>query len=84
MYYDHNFYEDLDSTMMQGIRLVANTAYTFAKTLFVTVILLAYYACMTPIRIYEYIKEEQYLARKAETDEQIRFNLWKEDANQIK
>lgn len=84
MYYDYDFYADLDSTMMQGIRLVVNTAYTFAKTLFVTVILLAYYVLITPIRIYEYFKEEQYLARKAEMDEQIRFNLWKEDANHIK
>lgn len=84
MRYDYDFYKDLDSTMMQGFRLTLNTAYTFAKTLLVTAILLAYYVCMTPIRIYEYFKEESYLSKKAETDEQIRFNLWKEDANHIK
>ena len=84
MRYDYDFYKDLDSTMMQGFRLTLNTAYTFAKTLLVTAILLAYYVCMTPIRIYEHFKEESYLAKKAETDEQIRFDLWKEDVNHIK
>lgn len=84
MYYDYDFYDDLDSTMMLAIRKVACNAFEFAKILAIAIVLLIYYVAAMPMRIYQFIKEERYLAKKAETDEQIRFTLWKEDANQIK
>lgn len=83
MFYDYNFYEEMDSTMIYGIKRTIHFAWMFAKTLVLTIVLAAFYCIMTPVRIYDWIKEENYLEKTANRDEQIRFQLWKEEADKF-
>lgn len=83
MYYDYDFYEDMDSTMIFGIKQTGHFAWKFIKTLVITIVLGAFYVVMTPVRIYDWIKEEEYLEQKAERDEELRFKLWKENADRM-
>lgn len=82
MYYNYDFYEEIDSKMFGAIvselQLIAKT---MAGLVLILIAVISYVVIITPIRIYEYIKEYRYQTKKYETDEQIRFQLWKEDAN---
>lgn len=83
MYYNYDFYEEIDSkmfgTIVSELQLIAATMAGLVLTLIAAIL---YVVIITPIRVYEYIKEYRYQTKKYETDEQIRFQLWKEDANQ--
>lgn len=83
MYYNRDYYEKIGSEMIGSIvselQLIAST---IAGLVLMLIAVTAYVVIVTPIRIYEYIKEYRYQTKKYETDEQIRFQLWKEDADQ--
>ena len=73
MFYDYDFYEEMDSTMIYGIKRTIHFAWMFAKALVLTIVIAAFY----------WIKEENYLEKTANRDEQIRFQLWKEEADKF-
>lgn len=83
MYYNRDFYEEIDSMMINIIvselKLITTTMAGLVSTLSAAI---TYVVIITPVRIYEYIKEYRYQMKKYEMDEQIRFQLWKEDADQ--
>lgn len=83
MFYDYDFYEEMDSTMIYGIKRTIRFAWMFVNTLVLTIVLAAFYCIMTPVRIYDWIREENYLEKTANRDEQIRFQLWKEEADKF-
>lgn len=65
--------------IVSELQLIAATIAGLVLTLIAAIL---YVVIITPIRIYDYIKEYRYQTKKYETDEQIRFQLWKEDADQ--
>lgn len=83
MYYNRDFYEEIDSMMINIIvselKLITTTIAGLVSTLSAAI---TYVVIITPVRIYECIKEYRYQMKKYEMDEQIRFQLWKEDADQ--
>lgn len=83
MFYDYDFYEDMDSTMIYAIKQTLHFTWKFVKTLVLTIVLACFYVAMTPVRIYDWIKEENYLEKTENRDERIRFELWKEEADKF-
>lgn len=83
MYYNRDYYEEIDSMMIDIIvselKLITETMAGLVSTLIAAI---TYVVILTPVRIYEYIRECWYQTKKYEMDEQIRFQLWKEDADQ--
>lgn len=74
MYYDDKMYEEMDELMDWTIRETLHYTWCFVRMLLLAIILTALYIVMTPIRIYQYIREIIYLERVSQAEEQVRFD----------
>lgn len=81
MYYNDEFYKDMDNTMNLAIRKVLITAWNFVTTLVLTIAFTIGYLAITPVRVYEYIRELVELERVSQSEEQIRFEEMKRNFN---
>ena len=77
MYYNDEYYKEIDETVGFAIRETLRTGWTFIKTLGITIAMMIAYLVLTPIRIYEYISDIIEFAKLEEKNEQIRFNEWR-------
>lgn len=81
MYYNDEFYKDMDNTMNLVIRKVLITAWNFVTTLVLTIAFTIGYLVIMPVRVYEYIRELVELERVSQSEEQIRFEEMKRNFN---
>lgn len=81
MYYNDEFYKDMDNTMNLAIRKVLITAWNFVTTLVLTIAFTIGYLVITPVRVHEYIRELVELERVSQSEEQIRFEEMKRNFN---
>ena len=81
MYYNDEVYKDRDNTMNLAIRKVLITAWNFVTTLVLTIAFTIGYLVITPVRVYEYIRELVELERVSQSEEQIRFEEMKRNFN---
>lgn len=81
MYYNDEFYKDMDNTMNLAIRKVLITAWNFVTTLVLTIAFTIGYLVIMPVRVYEYIRELVELERVSQSEEQIRFEEMKRNFN---
>ena len=81
MYYNDEFYKDMDNTMNLAIRKVLITAWNFVTTLVLTIAFTIGHLVITPVRVYEYIRELVELERVSQSEEQIRFEEMKRNFN---
>lgn len=77
MYYNDEYYKEIDETVGFAIRKTIQTGWSFIKTFGITIAMMIVYLVMTPIRIYEYIRDVIEFAKLEEENEQIRFNEWR-------
>lgn len=81
MYYNDEFYKDMDNTMNLVIRKALITAWNFVTTLVLTIAFTIGYLVIMPVRVYEYIRELVELERVSQSEEQIRFEEMKRNFN---
>ena len=79
MFYDYDFYYELDETMKYGIKRTLHYMWMLFRTLVLTVVMGAFYIVVTPVRIYEWFKKEAY---QEKLDEE-RFKIWSEKADEV-